>query len=138
MSRDYRGLVRASLIASSLAFACLPAYGQTTNNVEGDQENIGGNKNTGNCYGCTFYGGGSSAPARQTSGGTMSWRNGRFVEGEGDINTFFGSKGECAQACLSDSSCKFIEYYRPENKCNLFSATRSSQESKDADIAIKQ
>ena len=78
-------------------------------------------------------------PATTLSQGvTMERRDNTFVEGEG-YDTLWGiSYAVCASQCLADSGCGMIEFYLPENKCNLFRHTRPAGWSRDAVVGIKR
>jgi PAN-like domain len=55
---------------------------------------------------------------------TMEQTTGMWVEGPGFDIKYGGNYDECAQRCLSTSSCVMIEYYRPEKKCNMYNTIR--------------
>jgi hypothetical protein len=104
--------------------------GQQGDRSEGDESPIvkGGRDST---YGAPSAG-------RRGGGGSMQWSNNQYVEGDGDIDSFPASKSQCAQACLAEPGCRFLEYHRPTNKCNLFSHVPRVLTGNDADVAFKQ
>ncbi len=71
-----------------------------------------------------------------------SWierRNGRWVEGDGDLDVLRGySYTQCAESCANRSDCAFLEHYKPEQKCSLFRSVRSTEAGKDADVGVKR
>jgi PAN-like domain len=66
----------------------------------------------------------ATVPAPATVTSMIEKTTGMWVEGPGFDIKYGGNYDECAQRCLSTSSCVMIEYYRPEKKCNMYNTIR--------------
>lgn len=79
-----------------------------------------------------------ASPTVYAQGATIEYHENTYVAGEG-YDTLRGiTYGNCASQCLADNSCAMIEFYRPENKCNLFRHSRTAGWSRDAVVGIKR
>lgn len=112
-------------LAPSSAAAQGTYVGRDQDNIGRDQTNIRDNVIIHNHYG--------SSPKR------MERLSGQWVKGDGNLLVeTMGSATQCEQACLSESSCKVSEYFRPERKCSLFSYMPQISPGGKADVAIKR
>jgi hypothetical protein len=61
-----------------------------------------------------------------------------YVEGEGYRVVTSSSYAACERLCAGDSSCRMLEFHKPDAKCNLYNHTRTSGSATTADVGIKQ
>jgi PAN-like domain len=69
---------------------------------------------------------------------TMQAFTGVWVEGPGFDITYGSNYDACSRRCLSTATCVMIEYYRPEKKCNLYSAIRPRLAGGSSVVAIRR
>lgn len=63
--------------------------------------------------------------------------SGVWIEGPGYDISYGGTYDGCARRCLATARCLMLEYYRPEKKCNLYSAIRSRIKGGSSDVGIR-
>ena len=61
-----------------------------------------------------------------------------WVDGPGFDITYGKAYDVCAQRCLANATCKMIEYYRPQKKCNMYSAERPRLKGGDSEVAVRR
>jgi PAN domain len=81
---------------------------------------------------CNFGGG------NQNNRPTMQWTSNQWVDGDGNLGSSRVSPSQCAQMCVSNAQCQFVEYHKPTGKCNLFSHVPSMKPGNEADVAFKR
>ena len=64
--------------------------------------------------------------------------SGVWVEGPGFDITYGKAYDVCAQRCLANATCKMIEYYRPQKKCNMYAAERPRLKGGSSEVAIRR
>ncbi len=64
--------------------------------------------------------------------------SGVWVEGPGFDITYGKAYDDCAQRCLASATCKMIEYYRPQKKCNMYAAERPRLKGGSSEVAIRR
>jgi hypothetical protein len=69
---------------------------------------------------------------------TMQKFPGVWVEGPGFKITYGGTYDGCTELCLSTATCVMIEYYRPQNKCNLYNTVRPRLVGGSSDVAVRR
>jgi PAN domain len=79
---------------------------------------------------------GAATPAKPNA--TIEKLAGVWIEGPGYDISYGGSYDACAQRCLGTPHCAMIEYYRPEKKCNLYSAVRPRKPGGASDVGIRR
>jgi hypothetical protein len=68
----------------------------------------------------------------------MEKTTGMWVEGPGFDIKYGGSYDQCAERCLATTTCAMIEYYRPEKKCNMYTAVRPLKTGGDSIVGTKK
>jgi hypothetical protein len=63
---------------------------------------------------------------------------GVWIDGPGYDIVYGGTYDACAARCLATSACAMIEYYRPEKKCNMYTAARPRLKGGSSDVALKR
>jgi hypothetical protein len=64
-------------------------------------------------------------PSEALSGaGRLEKLTGVWIDGPGFDVTYGMTYERCEARCLANAKCKMIEFYRPEQKCNLYGAHR--------------
>ena len=85
--------------------------------------------------------GAAAQPSYQASSAKKVWMKkstNRFVEENGDITSWAGTTyAACEKRCIETDRCIFLEFYRPEKKCGLFSFKPKQKSGKKADVAVK-
>ena len=89
--------------------------------------------------GAAFTATSASAQGFNSSGNvTMERQANTYVKGEG-YDTLYGySLAACEAQCRSDTGCAMVEFYKPDNKCNLFRHTKTAGASREAMVSIKR
>lgn len=64
--------------------------------------------------------------------------SGVWIEGPGFEVTYGKTYDWCAARCGETAKCVMIEWYRPENKCNLYSTVRPRKSGGSSIVAIKK
>jgi PAN-like domain len=77
-------------------------------------------------------------PATAQTQPTMERTAGVWVEGPGFDITYGGTYDQCTARCLANSTCVMVEYYRPEKKCNMYTAVRPLKTGGDSIVGIKK
>ncbi len=80
--------------------------------------------------------GGNAAPAKPMA--SIEKLAGVWIEGPGYDIRYGGTYDDCAQRCLGTPQCAMIEYYRPERKCNLYTAVRPRKSGGSSDVGIRR
>lgn len=69
---------------------------------------------------------------------TIAYLAGVWIEGPGFDVTYGGTYDGCAARCLANPACVLIEYYRPEQKCNLYDALRPRLTGGESNVGIRR
>ena len=64
----------------------------------------------------------------------------KWIEGEGYKTTLNGTVEDCNKLCAADANCKIMEFYHPENKCNLYNDAKLTLNDGDekAEVAVRK
>ena len=82
-----------------------------------------------------------AAPAKKAeSADILEKMPNKWIEGEGYKTTLNGTVEDCNKLCAADANCKIMEFYHPENKCNLYNDAKLTLNDGDekAEVAVRK